>query len=89
MATSFAHDFADRVLFFDGGRIVEAALATMDKQAEALFISCTAVRAASVVQGIEEKLKKPVVTSNQAMAWRSLRLAGYGQPVDGFGELLQ
>lgn len=69
--------------------IVEAALATIDKQAEALFISCTAVRAASVAQRVEDNVKKPVVTSNQAMAWRSLRLAGYDQPIAGFGMLLR
>ena len=69
--------------------IVEAALATMDKQAEALFISCTAVRAVSVVEIIEDKLQKPVVTSNQAMAWRSLRLAGCDRSIAGFGQLLR
>ncbi len=69
--------------------IVDAALATMDSRAEALFISCTAVRAASVAEIIERKIKGPVVTSNQAMAWRSLRLAGCDRSVAGFGKLLQ
>ncbi|MGI9498668.1 MAG: ectoine utilization protein EutA [Geminicoccaceae bacterium] len=69
--------------------IVEAALATTTTEAEALFISCTAVRAADVAERIEEEIKKPVVTSNQAMAWRSLRLAGCDQSIAGFGRLLQ
>ena len=69
--------------------IVEAALATMDPSAEALFISCTAVPAASVAEAIEDKLKKPVVTSNQAMAWQSLRLAGCERSIDGYGKLLR
>jgi maleate isomerase len=69
--------------------IVEAALAAMNPEAEALFISCTAVRAAGVVQRIEDKLKKPVVTSNQAMAWRSLRLAGCDRSIAGYGKLLR
>ncbi len=69
--------------------IVEAALATMDSSAEALFISCTAVPAASVAEVIEEKLQKPVVTSNQAMAWQSLRLAGCNRSISGYGKLLR
>ncbi|MEL6964399.1 MAG: ectoine utilization protein EutA [Pseudomonadota bacterium] len=68
--------------------VVDAALATMKPTAEALFISCTAVPAVSVVQAIEDRLKKPVVTSNQAMAWQSLRLAGCHRSIKGFGKLL-
>jgi maleate isomerase len=30
-----------------------------------------------------------VVTSNQAMAWHALRLAGHVEPVAGFGRLLR
>jgi maleate isomerase len=44
--------------------------------AEALFISCTAVRAASVAPLIEAAIGRPVVTSNLATAWMCLRLCG-------------
>lgn len=43
---------------------------------DALFISCTAVRAASVAAEIEAIIGKPVVTSNLATAWACLRLCG-------------
>ena len=43
---------------------------------DALFISCTAVRAAGVVAEIEAAIGKPVVTSNLATAWACLRLCG-------------
>jgi maleate isomerase len=38
---------------------------------------------------IEDELGIPVVTSNQALVWRALRLAGCQLPVPGHGRLLQ
>jgi len=55
---------------------------------EALFISCTGLRVAAIVQKLEDQIGKPVVTSNQALSWDALRLAGHDQPVNGFGKLL-
>lgn len=69
--------------------IVAAAREVCDPSAEALFISCTAVRAAEVAGRIEAELGKPVVTSNQAMVWRTLRAAGCDLPVAGHGRLLK
>lgn len=56
--------------------LVKAAVAAMARGAEALFISCTALRAAVAAADIEEAIGKPVVTSNQATAWQCLRLSG-------------
>lgn len=69
--------------------IVAAALEVCDPAAEALFLSCTALRAAEVAGRIEAEIGRPVVTSNQAMFWRALRLAGCELTVDGYGRLLQ
>ena len=59
-----------------------------DPEAQALFISCTAVRAVDAIAGMESDLGKPVVSANQAMYWEALRLSGYQAPVPGFGRLL-
>jgi len=67
--------------------IIEAALAACDPAADALFLSCTAMRALPCVARIEAQLGKPVVTSNQAMIWHSLRLAGVTRPITGYGQL--
>lgn len=67
--------------------ITEAAIAAMDPQAEALFVSCTAVRAAQCAARIEKKIGKPVITSNQAMAWRSLRHLGLFPGITGAGRI--
>ena len=57
-------------------------------EAEALFISCTGLRVSSVIARLESALGKPVVTSNQALAWDCLRLAGCAEKVTGYGQLL-
>ncbi|OBP75110.1 hypothetical protein BAE42_30730 [Mesorhizobium loti] len=67
--------------------LLRAALAMDTHDADALFISCTALRAVDVVAEIERRLGKPVITAVQALYWHSLRLAGYSKPIDGFGRL--
>ncbi len=69
--------------------IYAAALEADRPEADALFISCTAIRAVDVVERIEQTLGKPVVTSNQAVYWQALRAAGYDTPVPGYGRLLR
>lgn len=64
-----------------------AALQVCRPDADALFISCTAMRAAGVVEAVERDLGKPVVTSNQALAWHALELLDNRAPVAGYGSL--
>jgi maleate isomerase len=68
--------------------IAESAAKTCHPHADLLFISCTALRASLVIEQIEKQLRKPVVSSNQALAWHSLQLVGYIPPVTGYGQLL-
>ena len=69
--------------------VYEAGLALgSSPSADALFISCTALRVSPIIRRLEEALGKPVVSSNQALAWDCLRLAGSHDPVPGFGRLL-
>ncbi|XWN31132.1 MAG: ectoine utilization protein EutA [Devosia sp.] len=56
--------------------IMEAGLAACNPSADALFISCTALRAVPCVEALETALNRPVVTSNQALAWEVLRHVG-------------
>ncbi|MDR9802828.1 ectoine utilization protein EutA [Rhizobium hidalgonense] len=57
-------------------------------QSDALFISCTAVRAAQVAARIEAEIDRPVVTSNLATAWACLRLCGDDRPRPELGRLM-
>jgi maleate cis-trans isomerase len=57
--------------------------------AEAVLLSGTGLPTVGVLETLEQDLKKPVISSNQASLWQALRLAGVHQPVDGFGRLLR
>ena len=54
-------------------------------QAEALFLSCTNLQTFDVLDRLEAELGKPVLSSNQVMAWHMARLSG--APVDVPGRL--
>lgn len=57
--------------------------------ADAVLLSCGALRSIDVVDAIEQSLGKPVICSNQAMLWNCLRLAGVADPLPGLGQLLR
>lgn len=65
--------------------IIEEAARAIDASSDALFISCTALRAAEAVARIETLTSRPVVTSNQAAAWVCRGLAGLGLPLPEAG----
>ena len=68
--------------------IVEAACRADHTDAEALFLSCTALPAIGAIAAIEARTGKPVVTSNQASAWAMADHAGLvDRCAPGFGRL--
>lgn len=67
--------------------IYRAARSSCRDDADLLFISCTALRAVSVIERLERHLGKPVVTSNQALVWHALELIGRPYTVSGYGSL--
>ncbi|NQV45156.1 MAG: arylmalonate decarboxylase [Rhodospirillales bacterium] len=69
--------------------IVEFAMAVDHPDSEALFISCGALRTLDVIDEIEQRLGKPVICSNQAMIWDTLRLAGVKDTIEGYGKLMR
>ena len=56
--------------------LAELARSTISPEADALFISCTAVRAALAAHEIEQAIGRPLVSSNLATAWACGRLCG-------------
>jgi len=52
-----------------------------------VFVSCTSLRIADVVTQIETITGKPATSSNHAMAWHCLRLAGINDRLPKFGRL--
>jgi maleate isomerase len=67
--------------------IADAAIGVCDDSADLLFISCTAIRSSMVIEQIEKRLGKPVVSSNQALVWHSLKLLNSDAAVTGYGSL--
>ena len=56
---------------------------------DAVFVSCTSIRAVTVIPEAEEILGKPVTASNHALAWHMLRLAGIADTNPQAGRLYQ
>ncbi|MDA9663432.1 racemase [Candidatus Pelagibacter sp.] len=55
--------------------------------ADALFISCTALPALSIIDKLEKKLNKVVLSSNQVLIWDTLQSIGKKNSIEGFGKL--
>lgn len=68
---------------------VLAALAEVGAGAEcdAVFASCTNLRAVEVLKEAERILGKPALASNQVLAWHMLRLAGVADAIPDAGAL--
>lgn len=64
-------------------------LAADHAEADALVLSCTDMRSVETISRLEQTVGKPVITSNQAMAFQAMQLAGIQDPLPGYGQLLE
>jgi maleate isomerase len=56
-------------------------------EVDAIFVSCTSVRLMLVCAELEKSLGIPLTSSNHAMGWHALRLAGIDDNLGHFGSL--
>ncbi len=56
-------------------------------EAEAVFLSCTNLPALNIVDKLEKKLNKIVLSSNQVLIWDTLQNIKKTEPINGFGKL--
>jgi maleate cis-trans isomerase len=63
-------------------------LAMQRPDADAYFLSCTAIKSSEAIDALEAELGKPVISSNQVVLWAALRAAGITEPIPGFGSLM-
>lgn len=56
---------------------------------DAVFVSCTSLRALQIIPEAEAAIGKPVLSSNQALAWHMMRLAGLDDAPAQGGRLFQ
>jgi maleate isomerase len=57
------------------------------EDSDALFVSCTALPVLSIIDKLEKKLNKIVLSSNQTLIWDSLNEINYKKKIEGFGKL--
>ena len=56
-------------------------------ECDAVFVSCTSLRVLDIAPELEVELGVPVVSSNMALVWHLLRLAGVDDDLAAFGRL--
>ena len=56
-------------------------------KSDALFVSCTALPVLSVIDELEKKIGKIILSSNQTLIWDTLKQINFKNKVAGYGEL--
>ena len=87
-----SNSYLDIAADYDIGKVDEnflfQTLSNMDiNNADALFISCTALPVLNIIEKLEKNLNKPVLSSNQALIWDTLEEIGQNRDVLGYGKL--
>jgi maleate isomerase len=58
-------------------------------EADGVLIAGTGFRCVAILEALEQDLKRPVISANQASLWHCLRLSGVQASIDGYGSLLR
>jgi maleate isomerase len=58
-------------------------------KSDGLFVSCTALPVLSLIDKLEKKLSKVVLSSNQTLIWETLKEINYNKNIDGYGQLFK
>ena len=85
---SFNEEDDNRAAKISTNSIKQAAIELGEPEnVDLVFVSCTSLRIAPVISEIESSIGKPVTSSNHALAWHCLRLAGIEDRNPDFGQL--
>ena len=87
--SSFNLEYDSDIAKVDPKCLIETIDKIDHKDADAVFISCTALRAVEVIDQIEKRISKYVISSNQAIIWDCLRSVNIKNSIDGYGKLLK
>lgn len=68
--------------------LYEQIAAACPDSADGVLIAGTGFRCVGIIDALERKLARPVISANQASLWRCLRLSGVQTSVSGYGGLL-
>jgi maleate isomerase len=87
---SFGEETEARVARIDPASIRDAALeAGTGTGVDAVFLSCTNLRTLDIIGDLESRLGRPVIASNQALAWHMARASGAPVAPDPPGRLFR
>ena len=87
--SSFNLDSDAEIGKVDPNYLLEVLTKMETSSAEGLFVSCTALPVLKILDQVETKIKKTVLSSNQTLIWDSIRSVGYNSPVSGYGKLFR
>ena len=86
---TFNIDLDEDIASVDPKYLLETLINLDVNDADALFVSCTALPVLKILDQVEKKIKKVVLSSNQTLIWDTLRSIGYKSSVEGYGKLLR
>jgi maleate isomerase len=87
--TSLNLDLDSDIAKIDPKYLLETLIKLDTANADALFISCTALPVLKILDEVEKKINKTVLSSNQTLIWDTIRSIGYKSSVKGYGKLLR
>ena len=87
--STFNIDLDEDIASVDQKYLLETLIKLNISDADALFISCTALPVLEILDEVEKKIGKTVLSSNQTLIWDTLRSVGYKSSVQGYGKLLR
>jgi len=87
--STFNIDLDEDIASVDPKHLLETLIKLDLSDADALFISCTALPALEILDEAEKKIGKIILSSNQTLIWDTLRSIGFKSPVQGYGKLLR
>ena len=87
--STFNIDLDEDIASVDPEYLLKTLIALDINNADALFISCTALPTLEIIDQVEKKINKIVFSSNQTLIWDTLRSIGYKLPIEGYGKLLR
>lgn len=70
-------------------RVIAMAEAADHPDAQALLVPDTALHTSELLEALEQRLGKPVLTANQVSVWQAQALSGHFQPQTGLGTLFR
>lgn len=84
---SFDEQTDSKVAKISEASVLKAATQIGQKDCDLVFASCTNLRSFKILEQAEAAMGKPMVSSNSALAWHLLRLAGNTETIHGIGAL--